>query len=92
MTAIGTFHQNHQSLCLKSAGLLPGCRLGRALAEANDFRMLQGELLARLGEVESDRSQKMEYLQRSLSVFRELGAVDRMREVQTSVHIAVMGH
>ena len=54
--------------------------------------MLQGELLARLGEVESDRSQKMEYLQRSLSVFRELGAVDRMREVQTSVHIAVMGH
>ena len=63
-----------------------------ALAEANDFRMLQGELLARLGEVESDRSQKMEYLQRSLSVFRELGAVDRMREVQTSVHRAVMGH
>jgi hypothetical protein len=34
----------------------------------------------------------MEYLQRSLSVFRELGAVDRMREVQASVHIAVMGH
>ena len=65
---------------------------GLALAEANDFRMLQGELLARLGEVESDRSQKMEYLQRSLSVFRELGAVDRMREVQTSVHRAVMGH
>ena len=62
------------------------------LAEANDFRMLQGELLARLGEVESDRSQKMDYLQRSLSVFRELGAVDRMRDVQTSVHKAVMGH
>ena len=62
------------------------------LAEANDFRMLQGELLARLGEVESDRSQKMDYLQRSLSVFRDLGAVDRMREVQTSVHRAVMGH
>jgi len=65
---------------------------GLALAEANDFRMLQGELLARLGEVESDRSQKMEYLQRSLSVFRELGAVDSMREVQTAVHRAVMGH
>ena len=54
--------------------------------------MLQGELLARLGEVENDRSQKMEYLQRSLSVFRELGAVDSMREVQTAVHRAVMGH
>lgn len=62
------------------------------LAEANDFRMLQGEILARLGEVESDRSQKMDYLQRSLSLFRELGAVDRMREVQNSVHRAVMGH
>jgi len=62
------------------------------LAEANDFRMLQGELLARLGEVESDRSQKVDYLQRSLTVFRELGAVDRMREVQTSVHRAVMGN
>jgi len=62
------------------------------LAEANDFRMLQGEILARLGEVESDRSQKMDYLQRSLSVFRELGAVDRMREVQNSVHRAVMGN
>lgn len=62
------------------------------LAEANDFRMLQGEILARLGEVESDRSQKMDYLQRSLSLFRELGAVDRLREVQNSVHRAVMGH
>jgi len=62
------------------------------LAEANDFRMLQGELLARLGEVESDRSQKVEYLQRSLTVFRELGAVDRMKEVQNSVHRAVMGN
>jgi tetratricopeptide (TPR) repeat protein len=62
------------------------------LADANDFRMLQGELLARLGEVESDRSQKMDYLQRSLTVFRDLGAVDRMREVQASVHLAVMGN
>ena len=64
---------------------------GLAVAESNDFRMLQGELLARLGEVESDRSQRMNYLQRSLSVFRELGAVDRMRDVQNSVHKAVMG-
>lgn len=64
---------------------------GLAVAESNDFRMLQGELLARLGEVESDRSQRMSYLQRSLSLFRELGAVGRMREVQNSVHRAVMG-
>jgi tetratricopeptide (TPR) repeat protein len=65
---------------------------GLALAEANDFRHLQGELLARLGEVESDRSQRMDYLQRSLTVFRELGAVDRMKEVQNSVHRVIMGH
>ena len=65
---------------------------GLAGAEANDFRLLQGELLARLGEVESDRSARMNYLQRSLTVFRELGAVDRMRDVQTAVHRAIMGH
>ena len=65
---------------------------GLAVAEANDFRLLQGELLARLGEVESDRSTRMNYLQRSLTVFRELGAVDRMRDVQTAVHRAIMGH
>ena len=65
---------------------------GLALAEANDFRHLKGELLARLGEVEKDRSQRMEYLQKALSVFRELGANDRMREVQNSVHRVVMGH
>ena len=64
---------------------------GLAVAESNDFRMLQGELLARLGEVETDRSQRMDYLQRSLSLFRELGAVGRMKEVQNSVHRAVMG-
>ena len=64
---------------------------GLAVAESNDFRMLQGELLARLGEVETDRSQRMNYLQRSLSLFRELGAVGRMKEVQNSVHRAVMG-
>ena len=64
---------------------------GLAVAESNDFRMLQGELLARLGEVESDRSQRMDYLQRSLSLFRDLGAVGRMKDVQNSVHRAVMG-
>ena len=61
------------------------------IAEANDLRMQIGELLARLGEVETDRSQRMNYLQRSLSLFRELGAVGRMKEVQNSVHRAVMG-
>ena len=65
---------------------------GLAVAESNDFRLLQGELLARLGEVETDRSARMNYLQRSLTVFRELGAVDRMRDVQTAVHRAIMGH
>jgi tetratricopeptide (TPR) repeat protein/DNA-binding MarR family transcriptional regulator len=64
---------------------------GLAVAESNDFRMLQGELLARLGEVETDSSQRMNYLQRSLSLFRDLGAVGRMKEVQNSVHRAVMG-
>ncbi|MBC8437662.1 MAG: tetratricopeptide repeat protein, partial [Euryarchaeota archaeon] len=43
------------------------------LAESNDFRMLIGELLARLGEAAPDKSRRMEYLQRSLTVFRELG-------------------
>ena len=65
---------------------------GLSLAEANDFRLLQGELLSRLGEVETDRSARMNYLQRSLTVFRELGAVDRMRDVQNEVHRAIMGH
>ena len=65
---------------------------GLVVAEANDFRLLQGELLARLGEVESDRSARMNYLQRSLTVFRELGAVDRMKDVQNAVHRAIMGH
>ena len=54
--------------------------------------MMQGEILSRLGEVERNRSQRMDYLQRSLVVFRELGAVDRMRDVQNSVHRVVMGH
>ena len=41
-----------------------------SIAEANDFRMMQGEILSRLGEVESNRSQRMDYLQRSLVVSR----------------------
>ena len=61
------------------------------IAEANDLRMQIGELLTRLGTVASDKSRRMEYLQRALSVFRELGAKSRMRDVQTHVHNAVMG-
>ena len=64
---------------------------GLAVTEANNFRVLQGELLARLGEIATDRSERMDYLQRSLSLFREIGAVGRMRDVQNSVHKAVMG-
>ena len=65
---------------------------GQSVAESDDFRLLQGDQLARLGEVEPDRSASMNYLQRSLTVFRELGAVDRMRDVQSAVHRAIMGH
>tara|TARA_B100000989_G_scaffold172320_2_gene129131 strand:- start:5043 stop:7568 length:2526 start_codon:yes stop_codon:yes gene_type:complete len=61
------------------------------ISEANDLRMQIGELLARLGGVAPDRQRRMEYLQRALSVFRELGAQARMREVQMMVHSAVMG-
>ncbi len=61
------------------------------ISEANDLRMQIGELLARLGGVAPDRQRRMEYLQRALSVFRELGAQTRMREVQMMVHNAVMG-
>ena len=42
------------------------------LAEANDLRMQIGELLTRLGGVAPDRQGRMEYLQRALTVFREL--------------------
>jgi len=61
------------------------------LAEGNDMRMQIGELLTRLGGVVPDRQRRMEYLQRALTVFRELGAKSRMREVQSMVHRAVMG-
>ena len=61
------------------------------LAESNDLRMQIGDLLARLGGMAPDRQDRMEYLQRALKVFRELGARNRMREVQSLVHRAVMG-
>ena len=60
------------------------------LAEANDLRMQIGELLSRLGGVATDKQRRMEYLQRALAVFRELGAKSRMQEVQAQVHRAVM--
>ncbi len=65
-------------------------RQALVMAEANDLRMQIGELLTRLGGVAPDRQGRMEYLQRALKVFRELGAKSRMREVQTMVHRAVM--
>ena len=52
--------------------------------------MQMGELLSRLGGAAPDKQRRMEYLQRALSVFRELGAKSRMREVQAQVHRAVM--
>jgi hypothetical protein len=61
------------------------------MAEANDYRVLVGELLARLGEATPDRQARMDYLQRSLTVFRSLGAKERMKDVQMAVHRAIMG-
>ena len=61
------------------------------VAEANDLRMQIGDLLTRLGGVVPDHQRRMEYLQRALSVYRELGAKTRMRNVQAMVHRAVMG-
>ena len=62
-----------------------------SIAEANDFRLLQAEILARLGAIGSDRSERVAYLQRSLSVFKDIGAHKRMKEIQNSVHRALMG-
>jgi len=64
---------------------------GLVMAEANDFRPLIGELLARLGEAAPEKAERMNYLQRALTVFRELGAGQRMREVQGQMHRAIMG-
>ena len=62
-----------------------------ALAEANDHRMLLGEILARLGSSDPNQSSRMSHLQRALTVFREIGANDRMMEVQASVYRALLG-
>ena len=61
------------------------------LAEANDFPILVGELLARLGKAAPDMQRRMDYLQRALNVFRDIGAKGRMQEVQMQVHEAIMG-
>ena len=66
-------------------------REGLMIAEGNDLRMQMGELLSRLGGAAPDRARRMEYLQRALTVFRELGAEGRMKEVQSMVHQAIMG-
>lgn len=76
-------HRNEEALEHFSQALV--------IAEANDLRMQIGELLVRLGDVTPDRHDRMDYLQRALIVFRELGAKSRMREVQSQVHRAVMG-
>ncbi|MEC7111859.1 MAG: tetratricopeptide repeat protein, partial [Candidatus Thermoplasmatota archaeon] len=65
-------------------------RQALVIAEANDLRMQIGELLSKLGGVTPDKQRRMEYLQRALTVFRELGAKTRMRDVQAQVHAAVM--
>ena len=65
-------------------------RQALVIAEANDLRMQIGELLSKLGGVTPDKQRRMEYLQRALAVFRELGAQSRMRDVQAQVHAAVM--
>ena len=65
-------------------------RQALVVAEANDMRMEIGELLTRLGGTSPDRQERMEYLQRALAVFRELGARSRMKDVQAMVHRAVM--
>ena len=67
-------------------------REGLIIAEANDLRMQIGELLSRLGGTAPDQQRRMEYLQRALTVFRELGAKSRMRDVQLLVHQSIMGH
>ena len=57
------------------------------IAEANDLRMQIGELLARLGGVAPDRQRRMEYLQRALTVFRELGAQSQMRSTNDGLQL-----
>ena len=51
-----------------------------------------GELLSRLGSTGLDKQRRMEYLQRALNVFREVGATRKMQEVQMMFHKAITGN
>lgn len=65
---------------------------GLALAESSNQPLLVGELLSRLGTTGLDRQHRMEYLQRALNVFREVGATRKMQEVQMMFHKAITGN
>ncbi len=65
---------------------------GLALAESSNQPLLVGELLSRLGSTGLDKQRRMEYLQRALNVFREVGATRKMQEVQMMFHKAITGN
>jgi len=65
---------------------------GLALAESSNQPLLVGELLSRLGTTGLDKQHRMEYLQRALNVFREVGATRKMQEVQMMFHKAITGN
>lgn len=65
---------------------------GLALAESSNQPLLVGELLSRLGTTGFDKQRRMEYLQRALNVFREVGATRKMQEVQMMFHKAITGN
>jgi len=71
-------------------GAIERYREALAMAEENDLRMLMGEILARLGGTHPDRKQRTEDLNRALTLFRGLGAKNRMKEVQAQVHRLLM--
>lgn len=65
---------------------------GLALAESSNQPLLVGELLSRLGTTGLEKQRRMEYLQRALNVFREVGATRKMQEVQMMFHKAITGN
>ena len=65
---------------------------GLALAESSNQPLLVGELLSRLGSTGLEKQRRMEYLQRALNVFREVGATRKMQEVQMMFHKAITGN
>ncbi|HJM44895.1 MAG TPA: hypothetical protein QF644_02980, partial [Candidatus Poseidoniaceae archaeon] len=60
--------------------------------ESSNQPLLVGELLSRLGTTGLDKQRRMEYLQRALNVFREVGATRKMQEVQMTFHKAITGN